>query len=116
VGGSGGGEIVPLEAQRSVERLRLTGRDLELLAFAAEHRLVLPEHVAALLHVSVDAARDRLRALSRAGLLVGARPFHRERTCYQVSAKGLAAIDSHLRPPRRPDLRSYEHALGLAWR
>lgn len=103
----------PHRAGRS--RVRLTARDLELLAFAAEHRLVLPAHAEALLGVSGQAPGKRLAALSRAGLLAREQPFHRHSACYQIRAAGLDAIDSDLRPPRRLDLRSYEHEVGAAW-
>jgi len=98
-----------------VGRLRLTGRDLETLSFAAEHRLVLAEQVAALLGTSAPSAATRLRALSRAGFLAAHRPFHPGPACYQVAGKGLDAIGSDLRPPRRLDLRSCEHEVGAAW-
>lgn len=96
-------------------RVRLTSRDLELLAFAAEHRLVLGEHVQALLGISADAARTRLGALARAGFLSRHRPFDRRASCYQIATPGLDAIGSELRPPRRLDLRSYQHEVGAAW-
>lgn len=105
-----------MEPERAAaSRLRLTPRDLELLAFAAEHRLVLSEQIAALLHTSVDAARARLRALSRAGVLSGEQPFQRQAACYQIRQRGLDAIGSDLRPPKRLDLRTYDHEAGAAW-
>jgi hypothetical protein len=98
-----------------VGRLRLTSRDLETLWFVAEHRLVLAEQVAALLGISAASAGARLRALSRAGFLAAHQPFHRRPPCYQVARKGLDAVGSDLRPPRRLDLRSYDHEVGAAW-
>ena len=96
-------------------RVRLTPRDLELLAFAAEHRLILSDHARALLGMSAEAARTRLGALSRAGHLTPQQPFHRRTRCYQISRPGLDAIASDLGPPRRLDLRSYDHEAGAAW-
>jgi hypothetical protein len=96
-------------------RVRLTGRDLELLAFVAEHRLVVAEQVQALLGISGDAARARLRALTRGGLVASHRPFAGQRACYQIRSAGVDAIAGDLRPPRRLDLRTYEHELGAAW-
>jgi hypothetical protein len=96
-------------------RVRLTPRDLELLGFAAEHHLVLPDHARALLGASADAARARLAALARAGFLTGYRPFHARPSCYQITSRGLGAIGSDLRPPRQLDLRSYEHEVGAGW-
>jgi hypothetical protein len=92
----------------------VTERDLELLTFVADHRLVLAAHAQAFLGVSAAAASARLRALSRAGYLTQNTVFHRQPACYQVMRKGLALIDSHL-PSPRIDLRCYEHDVGVAW-
>ncbi len=96
-------------------RLRLTSRDLETLSFAAEQRVVLADHVAALRGTSSNAAAGRLRSLSTAGFLSAHRPFDRGPTCFQIARPGLGAIDADLNAPRRLDLRSCEHELGAAW-
>jgi hypothetical protein len=98
-----------------VGRLRLTSRDLETLSFAAEHRLVLADHVAALLGISGTGAGSRLRSLSRAGFVTAQRPFDRGPSCFQIARPGLDAIAADLRAPRRLDLRSAEHEIGAAW-
>lgn len=98
-----------------MERVRLTERDLELLGFAAEQRLILPGHAQAMLGVSSHAAGRRLRALARGGYLLAHRPFQARPPCYQIRAAGLDAIASDLRPPRRLDLRTYEHEVGAGW-
>jgi hypothetical protein len=98
----------------SPRRVRLTERDRELLAFVAEHRLVLAEHVGALLGVSAATAYGRLRALSGAGLLTSKAIFHGRPGHYQITRQGLAAIDSSLPPPKL-DVRGYDHDVGLAW-
>jgi hypothetical protein len=98
-----------------VGRIRLTSRDLETLSFAAEHRLVLADHVAALLGISAAGAATRLRSLSRAGFVAAHRPFDRGPACFQVARPGLDAIAADLRAPRRLDLRSSEHEIGAAW-
>ena len=85
-----------------------------MLRFIAEHRLVLAEHVAVLLSVSVTAAERRLRALVRTGILQRRRLFDRRPAIYQITRLGLAVIGSRLPPPRL-DLRSYEHDIGLGW-
>jgi len=95
-------------------KLRITTRDIELLCFMAEQRLVLAEHVGALLGVSVAAAERRLRALTRAGYVRRQRLFDRKPSCYQIVRDGLAVIGSDLPTPRL-DLRSYEHDIGLGW-
>jgi len=94
--------------------VQLTDRDRELLAFVAEHRIVLGAHVQALLEVSPKAARGRLRSLTAAGLLRRVPVFHRPGDCHQITGKGLALIGSRL-PRPRVDLRSYEHDVGIAW-
>jgi DNA-binding MarR family transcriptional regulator len=94
--------------------VRITDRDLELLRFLAEHRLLLAEQVGALLGVSVATAERRLRALTSAGYLRRERLYDRKPSCYQITRDGLSAIGSDLPVPRL-DLRSYEHDLGLGW-
>jgi hypothetical protein len=95
-------------------RVRLTERDRDLLAFVAEHRLVLAEHVAALLGVSAATAYGRLRALSCAGMLKAKTVFHGRPGHYQITRQGLAAVGSSLPSPRL-DVRAYDHDIGLAW-
>ena len=90
---------------------RLTDRDLELLAFLAEHRLALPAHVAVLLGTSAAAATARVNKLAKAGLL--RRDHGPGRSC-QITRRGLAMIGSSL-PTPRGDVRAYEHDVGIAW-
>ncbi len=92
----------------------ITDRDLELLGFTAEHRLVLADHVRMLLGTSLAASERRLRDLVRAGMLSRRRLFERRPPCYQITRDGLALVGSRLAPPRL-DLRSYDHDAGLAW-
>lgn len=88
--------------------------DLRLLAFAAEHRLVLGAHVQALLGVSARAATRRLEALARAGYLRTDKQLADVRW-YQIDRRGLAALGSPLGRPRNVDLATYEHDVGLGW-
>lgn len=92
----------------------ITERDRRLLEMAAEQRLILPAHAAALLATSPSTAAPRLRALARAGYLVRHGVFAGQPPCYQISRKGLAVVGSSLSPPRL-DLSTYSHDLGLAW-
>jgi DNA-binding transcriptional ArsR family regulator len=88
--------------------------DRRVLAFAAEHRLVLAAHVSCLLGVSPRAASARLRALRKAGHL----RYHRKLVgpgCYQIDRSGLAVLASTLPRPRDIDLAGYRHDVGLAW-
>jgi hypothetical protein len=93
---------------------RLTERDKQLLAFMAEHRLVLASHVQAFLGVSAQVAHGRLRALAALGMVAGQRLFHGEPGCHQITRRGLAAIGADLPAPRL-DLRGYRHDVGVAW-
>lgn len=99
---------------RPPRRVRITDRDRTLLAFVAEHRIVLASHVQTLLGVSANAADVRLRSLSRAGMLDSERFFHGQPRCYWIVRKGLELVGSRL-PAPRVDLRAYQHDIGLAW-
>ena len=85
------------------------------LAFAAEHRLVLGAQVQTLLGISAAAASKRLRALVGVGHLIGERQLHGQPGCYQITRKGLGAIESRLPRPRAIDLSCYRHDVGLGW-
>lgn len=100
------------EPRRSA--VRLTQRDRRLLSFAADHRLVLPAHVQALLGVSAGAAARRLRALAAGGYLQPRALLHQQPSAHLITGRGLAAIDSPLPRPRL-DLRQYLHDVGVAW-
>jgi hypothetical protein len=93
---------------------RITERDLELLGFVAEHRLVLAAHVAALLRTSEAAANARLRALASAGFLHSEPGFQGQPRCHLITRKGLAAVGCGFRSPR-VDPCCYRHDVGLAW-
>lgn len=93
---------------------RVTERDRILLAFMAEHRLVLSSQVQALLGISPSAASKRLAALRKAGYVEYVRKLYREPGCYQISRDGLGVIASPLRRPAKVDLALYQHDVGLA--
>jgi hypothetical protein len=101
-------------AQRGGGSTLVTERDRRLLAFVAEHRIVLVGHVQALLGVSGSVAYGRLRGLTGSGLLQYSRVLHGEPGWYQITRAGLAMIDSDLPTPRL-DLRCYRHDIGVAW-
>jgi len=104
----------PPPGRRARGGVRLTDRDHELLAFVAEHRLVLTSHVQTLLGTSATAASTRLRALAGGGFVSYRRVFHGQPAFCQIRRKGLAAITSDLPPPRL-DLACYKHDVGAAW-
>jgi hypothetical protein len=95
-------------------RTQLTARDLELLGFIAEHRLVLPRHAQVFLGVSAGTAYARLRRLTDAGYLVHDHKLYREPGYYQATRQGLAAVGVGYRP-RPVDLNLYRHDVGTAW-
>ncbi len=95
-------------------RLRITDRDLKLLTFVAEQRIVLAAHAQALLSVSADVAAARLRALTRADFLDGERVFQHQPKCWWITRRGLDVLDSKL-PPSRLNVRNFNHDVGLAW-
>ena len=90
--------------------------DHELLAFAAEHRFVLPEQVAWLLDVATSTAARRLRDLRSRGQMrdAGQRLRH-EPPAFQVTRAGLGAVDCDLGAPRAIDLANYRHDVGITW-
>jgi hypothetical protein len=94
---------------------RLTDADLMALAFIAEHPLVLPAHVAALLGTSVATAAKRLGKLGDAGFLRHDGVFRGEPDWHQITRRGASAVASGLAPPRAPDLSHYQHDVGVAW-
>lgn len=85
-----------------------------MLAFAADHRLVLASQVAVLAGCSERSVRARLGVLTDAKLLTRRSLFYRQAACYQVTGAGLAAAGSSLPRPRL-DLRCYLHDVGCAW-
>jgi len=92
----------------------LTAVDLVVLGFVAEHRLVLSDHVAALLNRSRRTASARLHALTGPGYLREVRVFDRHPPSFLITRTGLNVIGSTLPTPRM-DLRGYTHDVGLAW-
>jgi hypothetical protein len=111
------GEAHPTSPEPARRRptAQVTERDLELLSFVAEHRLVLASHVEALLGASSDAVQKRLGALVGLGLLARESVFHRKPACYQITRDGLAMAGSSLPAPRKIDYNCYAHDVGLGW-
>jgi hypothetical protein len=104
----------PRPAARKSRPIRLGGPDLELLWFLAEHRMVLPDHAAALLGTTVEAAKARLARLKGAGYVRREALFHKQPAMHLISRDGLNALGSRLPTPRR-DVHAYEHDAGVAW-
>jgi hypothetical protein len=92
----------------------LTDANRRTLGLAAEHRLILAAHVAALLGTSWTAADRRLRRLVSSGHLRSEQPLTTARW-FQIERRGLGAIGSPLSRPRAADTGSSDHDIGLAW-
>jgi hypothetical protein len=92
---------------------RITARDRLLLEFIAEHRLVLSNHVEALLGVCATTASRRLRALQQAGLVQRETLFYRYPAHYRIQRRGLELIGSRLGMPKRG--LNVAHDVGVAW-
>ncbi len=102
-------------ARRAGARAELiTERDRLVLAFLAEHRLVVTPQVQSLLGVTARVAQERLRTLGEGGYAQRHRIFDGYPACAQITAKGLAAIGSRL-PAPHIDLACYQHDVGLGW-
>jgi hypothetical protein len=95
-------------------RVRLTPADIELLWFLAEHRMALPDHAAALLNSTVEAARARLAKLAAAQYVRKEELFHKQPPMFLIAREGLEVLGSRLPVPRR-DVHAYEHDAGVAW-
>ena len=104
----------PRRPKPAPRRIRLGARDVEALWFLAEHRMVLPDHVAALLGTSVEAAKARLARLVKADYVRKEELFHKQPAMHLITRDGLGVIRSALPPPRR-DVHAYEHDVGVAW-
>ena len=111
-----GGELTGLRLLRPVSAYRLTDRDVQVLAFLAEHRLALaPACRERSSPPRPRRRRGRLSKLANAGLVAPPAPVPRRAAFLPDHAQQAS------RSPRRPlgapgdDLREYAHDVGLAW-
>jgi hypothetical protein len=107
-------ERPPSSGARTPRRVRLSETDLELLWFLAEHRMVLPDHVAALLGTSERAAKARLGKLETAGYVRRAPLFSKQPAMHLIDRDGLRVLGSPLPRPQL-DVHTYQHDAGVAW-
>ena len=110
---------IPYRGRRCPRGTRVASRSQSWTAYShggcvAAHHLVLAEHVARLLGVDDDAARDHLAATQLVGLIRRRRLLTIDAGCYQITCAGLAAIASELPPPRL-DPDRYRHEIGAGW-
>lgn len=114
-----GGGFSQLEAHTYVTAVRsgrplvLTERDVRMLAFMAEHRMVLERQVADLLRVPEARVQPRLRRLEAKGYLTRFCVYEKARCC-RIRSRGLAAVGSPLPTPQL-NLGMYRHDVGVAW-
>jgi hypothetical protein len=101
--------------QPSLHRVRITDRDRRILSFCAEHRFVLAAQVALLEDIGLDAARQRLTALTRAGYLTSEQRYVAEPRAYTVTRGGRGVAGSDLSQPRKLDPALYAHDVGVTW-
>lgn len=104
----------PHPSVRPPRPVRLSEKDLELLWFLAEHRMALPEHVAALFEATEKTAKARLSRLASAGYVRSEDLFHRQPAMQLITREGLKALGSRLPEPQR-DVHAYQHDAGVAW-
>ncbi len=95
--------------------MQITERDRIVLEFAAEHRLVGAAHVGVLLGVRTQTAAARLNALTTTGMLESDHRLHGEPSWYRIRPPGLRMVASSLPAPRRADLDTHRHDVGVAW-
>lgn len=76
---------------------------------------MLAAQVALLEGIRVDAARQRLAALTRAGYLTRERRYVAEPHAYTVTRDGRGAAGSDLGQPRTLDPALYAHDVGVTW-
>lgn len=91
-----------------------TAENRQLLAFLAEHRVVLAAHLRVLLGLSAGSIQRRLRMLGEAGLVESRRLYHYQPACYAITARGLRCIESELPRPQL-NMQGYVHDMGAAW-
>jgi hypothetical protein len=76
---------------------------------------VLAAQVALLEGTGLDAARQRLRALTRVGYLTSERRYVAEPHAYTVTRAGRGVAGSDLGQPRKLDPALYAHDVGATW-
>jgi hypothetical protein len=87
--------------------------DRGVLEFAAAHQRVQFGQVSALAGLGDEEADQRLRGLTRSGLLVHERLWLGDRGSFRVTSAGLAEVADRCSAPGFED--RYRHALGVVW-
>ena len=76
---------------------------------------MLAAQVALLEGIDVEAARQRLTALTRAGYLTSEQRYVAEPRAYAVTRAGRGVVGSDLSQPRKLDPALYAHDVGVTW-
>ncbi len=76
---------------------------------------MLAAQVALLEGIALDAARQRLTALTRAGFLTSEQRYVADPRAYTVTREGRGVAGSDLSQPRKLDPALYAHDVGVTW-
>lgn len=76
---------------------------------------MLAAHVALLEGIGLDAARQRLGVLTRAGYVSSERRYVAEPRAYMITRDGRGVARSGLSQPRKLDPALYAHDVGVTW-
>jgi hypothetical protein len=98
--------------KKSHKKIRLTERDMEIMAFLARYRIANVSLLSMRFNTSVSALRNRLPALEREGLLTCSWVTQTKGKVWLITSAGLATVGMNLTAPsvRWGQLR---HTLGL---
>jgi hypothetical protein len=89
--------------------------DREMLGFAAQHRFVVTEQLAAVARIDREGADERVEWLRDAGLLSSQFHLHEQPAAHQITRLGLRTVASDLPATPAVNLSLYRHDLGLGW-
>jgi DNA-binding PadR family transcriptional regulator len=109
-------DLKPLKVRpvkkKSHKKIRLTERDMEIMAFLARYRIANVSLLSMRFNTSVSALRNRLPALEREGLLTCSWVTQTKGKVWLITSAGLATVGMNLTAPsvRWGQLR---HTLGL---
>jgi hypothetical protein len=90
-------------------------RSEDLLDLVAQHELVLAEHIAALLELTVGEATGQLENLRGRGLVSRVRISGQSPAAFRITVEGAVQVDTALPRLRPVDPRSYRHAVAVVW-
>jgi hypothetical protein len=89
--------------------------DRLMLEFMAEQRVAVEPQLRRLLGGAAEVTAQRLAALADGGYLRREAIFAEQPAALWITARGLGGVERRLAAPRRPDLRTYRHDVGVGW-